>query len=42
MEDYLNMNETHKYNIIKAVVNGRKSKARAEVELNLSRRQINR
>ena len=40
MEDYLNMNEKHKCNIIKDVVSGRKTKQRAEIELNLSRRQI--
>lgn len=38
----LNMKETQKFNIIKAVADGNKSKNRAEVELGLTRRQINR
>ena len=42
MEDYLNMNEKFKYEVIKKVVEGKKSKQRAECELGLSRRQINR
>lgn len=42
MEDYLNMNEKIKYEVIKKVVEGKKSKQRAECELGLSRRQINR
>ena len=42
MEDYLNMNEKLKYEVIKKVVEGKKSKQRAECELGLSRRQINR
>lgn len=36
------MYEKNKYEVIRDVVNQRKSKERAEVELNLSRRQINR
>ena len=42
MEDYLNMNEKLKYEVIKKVVEGKKSKQKAECELGLSRRQINR
>ena len=42
MEDYLNMNEKLKYEVIKKVVEGKKSKQRAECELGLSRRKINR
>ena len=42
MEDYLNVNEKLKYEVIKQVVEGNKSKQRAECELGLSRRQINR
>ena len=42
MEDYLNVNEKFKYEVIKKVVEGKKSKQRAECELGLSRRQINR
>ena len=42
MEDYLTMNEKLKYEVIKKVVEGKKSKQRAECELGLSRRQINR
>lgn len=42
MEDYLNVNEKLKYEVIKKVVEGKKSKQRAECELGLSRRQINR
>ena len=42
MEDYLNVNEKLKYEVIKQVVEGKKSKQRAECELGLSRRQINR
>ena len=38
----LRMNEQMKFDVIKSVVNGRKSKQRAEVELSLSRRQIDR
>lgn len=38
----LRMNEKKKYDIIKDVVNDRKTKARAEIELNLTRRQIDR
>ena len=38
----LRMNEQVKFDVIKSVVNGRKSKQRAEVELDLSRRQIDR
>ena len=38
----LRMNEQMKFEVIKNVVNGRKSKQRAEVELDLSRRQIDR
>lgn len=38
----LRMNELEKYNVIKDVVNGKKDKTRAQVELSLSRRQINR
>lgn len=38
----LRMNEMKKYEVIKDVVYGRKSKARAEIELNLTRRQIDR
>lgn len=38
----LNMFEVKKYNVIKKVYNGQQSKERAEVELDLSRRQINR
>lgn len=41
-EIILNMNEMKKYHVIKAVAYGKKSKARAGVELGLSRRQINR
>ena len=35
------MNEKFKYEVIKKVVEGKKSKQRAECELGLSRRQIN-
>ena len=42
MEDYLNVNEKLKYEVIKKVVEGKKSKQRAECELGLFRRQINR
>ena len=42
MEDYLNVNENFKYEVIKQVVDEKKSKQRAECELGLSRRQINR
>ncbi|WP_017547782.1 ISNCY family transposase [Salinicoccus carnicancri] len=42
MKEYLTMREQDKYRIIKAVVNGQKTKTRAEIELNLTRRQINR
>ena len=42
MEDYLNVNKNFKYEIIKQVVDGKKSKQWAECELGLSRRQINR
>lgn len=38
----LNMFEEKKYKVIKRVSNGQQSKERAEVELDLSRRQINR
>lgn len=38
----LNMNETKKYLVIKAIAQGKKTKKRACVELNLSERQINR
>ena len=40
MEDYLNVNKNFKYEIIKQVVDGKKSKQWAECELGLSRRQI--
>mgnify|MGYP002655815944 CR=1 FL=1 len=36
------MNETKKYLVIKAIAQGKKTKKRACVELNLSERQINR
>ncbi|WP_142352762.1 helix-turn-helix domain-containing protein, partial [Streptococcus pseudopneumoniae] len=36
------MNETKKYLVIKAIDQGKKTKNRACVELNLSERQINR
>ncbi|MGF3196340.1 ISNCY family transposase, partial [Facklamia sp. P13055] len=42
MGDYLTVKEKHYYETIKQVVNGKKTKQRAEVELALSRRQINR
>ena len=42
MENYLKVNEKLKYEVIKKVVEGKKSKQRAECELGLSRRQINR
>ncbi len=38
----LRMNELEKYSVIKDIVYGRKSKSRAEIELNLTRRQIDR
>ena len=38
----LRMNEMKKYEVIKDVVYGKKSKARAEIELSLTRRQIDR
>lgn len=38
----LRMNELEKYTVIKAVVQGKKSKERAKIELNLSKRQIDR
>lgn len=38
----LNMNETKKYLVIKAIAQGKKRKKQACVELNLSERQINR
>ena len=38
----LNMNETKKYLVITAIAQGKKTKKRACVELNLSERQINR
>ncbi len=38
----LNMNETKKYLVIKAIDQGKKTKKRPCVELNLSERQINR
>ena len=38
----LRMNEAKKYEVIKDVYNGRKTKERAHVELDLSIRQINR
>lgn len=38
----LNMNETKKYLVIKAIDQGKKTKKQACVELNLSERQINR
>lgn len=42
MGDYLTVNEKQKYDIVKQVVNGRKAKQRAEVELNITRRHLNR
>lgn len=42
MEDYLTVEEKRKYEIIKAVVNHRKPKKRAMIELNCSIRTINR
>ena len=38
----LTMNETKKYQVIKAVAENKKQKKRASIELNLSIRQINR
>ena len=38
----LNMFEEKKYKVIKKINNGQQSKERGEVELDLSRRQINR
>ena len=38
----LNMFEEEKYKVIKAVCNGQMTKERAELKLDLSRRQINR
>ena len=35
MEDYLNVNENFKYEVIKQVVDGKKSKQREECELGL-------
>lgn len=38
----LRMNELEKYKVIKEVIYGKKSKSRAQIELNLTRRQIDR
>ena len=39
---YLRMNEMKKYEVIKDVIYGKKSKARTEIELGLTSRQIDR